>query len=201
MVSWVVPQLARSGLRDLGDHPGRARRADGAAQVSKGLPKARDLLAPQAQQLIMARDDWIFTARPWVFACARRAAFESAEAVTQQLTAMFAVFASMPHTVVPSTAEEPGDALVRFLLDAPTLPDAQSRLESLSPADRELVERRSHRWCSSGKNCKCRLRYRKPVGMPGVKIACVLWVAGCQVKVDSIRGAYTLSSVTERTGR
>ena len=232
--------------------------ADGAAQVSKGLPKTRDLLAAQARQLIMARDDWIFIARPWVLAYARRAAFESAEAVTQQLTAMFAVFASMPQTVVPSTAEQPGDALVRFLLDASTWPDAQSRLASLSPAERELVEqcqgpmflllsgqisskdmaallrnqtgrpdnskpgrcsgsgssagvpstrhgsasaRRSHRWCSSGKNCKCRLRYRKPAGMSGVKIACVLWVAGCQVEADSIRGAYTLSSVTERTGR
>jgi hypothetical protein len=109
-------------------------------QVSAQPPKARDLLTPPVRQQIMARDDWIFTALPYAFACARRAAFESAEAVRQQLSAMFTVFGAMPKTAVPTTAEEPGDALVRFLLEAPTLQDARSRLASLSPAERELVE-------------------------------------------------------------
>jgi hypothetical protein len=113
---------------------------DGVGRVSAALPKAGDLLGPLARELIMAQDDWIFSVSPVAFACARRGAFESTEAVSQQLSAMFAVLYAMPPALIPGTAEEPGDALVEWLLEASTLEDAQSRLASLSPDERELVE-------------------------------------------------------------
>jgi hypothetical protein len=131
--------------------------ADLAAPVQRVLP-------PEAQQHLLARDDWFFRAGRGLLGCVGAEPFRSVDEVSQRISAVLAIAAAMPAALVmaapvtppPAPADpgpggypaadrypaaaslSPGDLIARLGRLA-SLEEALAMLQALTPAERTVL--------------------------------------------------------------
>jgi hypothetical protein len=122
----------------------------------------QEVLTPDAQQCMLARDDWFFRAGRGLLGCVTPGPFRGVDEVSQRISEVLAIAAAMPggHAFAraPSPAEpavmaapvsydpaglSPGDAspagLLARLGQLASLDDALGMLEALTPAERDQL--------------------------------------------------------------
>jgi hypothetical protein len=106
-----------------------------------GAGGPEQVLVPQIQQLIMARDDWFFVAERYWLGCIRQGAFGDVDEVGQLINAVVAIVAAIPASVMPVAVDHSADDLVARISQVSSLEDAMSLLQSLTPEDRARLAR------------------------------------------------------------
>jgi hypothetical protein len=122
----------------------------------------QDVLTPDAQQRMLARDDWFFRAGRGLLGCVTPGPFRAVDEVSQRISEVLAIAAAIPspggRAAAPARAEpaimpapvsydsaglSPGRVSVADLLarlrQLASLDDALGMLEALTPAERDLL--------------------------------------------------------------
>jgi hypothetical protein len=107
----------------------------------EALGDARQVLTPQVQQRIMARDDWVFCAERYLLGCFSRGPFHSFDEATQRLSEVLAIVAAIPASVLPGHVDHSQDDLVERISQLSSVEDALAFLQGLTPGDREQLAR------------------------------------------------------------
>jgi hypothetical protein len=108
--------------------------------VPAGMPgDARQVLTPEVQQRIMARDDWVFFAERYLLGCFSRSPFRSFDEATQRLGEVLAIVAAIPESVLPSHVDHSQDDLVDRISRLASVEDALAFLQGLTPGDRQRL--------------------------------------------------------------
>jgi len=103
------------------------------------LGDPRQVLTPEVQQRIMARDDWVFVAERYLLGCFSRGPFGSFEEATQRLSEVLAIVASIPASVLPSRVDHSQDDLIDRISRLTSVEDALAFLQGLTPGERERL--------------------------------------------------------------
>jgi hypothetical protein len=103
------------------------------------LGDARQVLTPDVQQRIMARDDWVFFAERYLLGCFSRGPFGSFDEATARLSEVLAIVAAIPASVLPSHVDHSQDDLVDRISRLTSVEDALAFLQGLTPGDRERL--------------------------------------------------------------
>src|ERR1700728_1412321 len=103
------------------------------------LGDARQVLTPEVQQRIMARDDWVFCAERYLLGCFSRGPFHSLDEAAQRLSEVLAIVAAIPASVLPDHVDHSQDDLVDRLSRLTSVEDALAFLQGLTAAERERL--------------------------------------------------------------
>ena len=103
------------------------------------LGDARQVLTPEVQQRIMARDDWVFCGGRYLLGCFSRGPFRSFDEATQRLGEVLAIVAAIPASVLPSHVDHSQDDLIDRISRLTSVEDALAFLQGLSQGDRERL--------------------------------------------------------------
>jgi hypothetical protein len=103
------------------------------------LGDARQVLTPEVQQRIMARDDWVFLAERYLLGCFSRGPFGSFDEATARLSEVLAIVAAIPASVLPSHVDHSQDDLVDRISRLTSVEDALAFLQGLTLGDRERL--------------------------------------------------------------
>jgi hypothetical protein len=103
------------------------------------LGDPRQVLTPEVQQRIMARDDWVFLAERYLLGCFSRGPFGSFEEATQRLSEVLAIVAAIPASVLPSRVDHSQDDLIDRISRLTSIEDALAFLQGLTPGERERL--------------------------------------------------------------
>jgi hypothetical protein len=103
------------------------------------LGDARQVLTPEAQQRIMARDDWVFCAEGYLLGCFSRGPFGSFDEATERLSEVLAIVAAIPESVLPSHVDHSQDDLIDRISRITSVEDALAFLQGLTPGERERL--------------------------------------------------------------
>jgi hypothetical protein len=103
------------------------------------LGDARQVLTPEVQQRIMARDDWVFCAERYLLGCFSRGPFRSFDEATERLGEVLAIVAAIPASVLPSHVDHSQDDLIDRISRLTSVEDALAFLQGLSQGDRERL--------------------------------------------------------------
>jgi len=103
------------------------------------LGDPRQVLTPEVQQRIMARDDWVFFAERYLLGCFSRGPFGSLGEATQRLGEVLAIVAAIPASVLPSRVDHSQDDLIDRIGRLTSVEDALAFLQGLTPGDRERL--------------------------------------------------------------
>ena len=103
------------------------------------LGDPQQVLTPEVQQRIMARDDWVFLAEGYLLGCFSRGPFRSFDEATQRLSEVLAIVAAIPESVLPSRVDHSQDDLVDRISRLTSVEDALAFLQGLTPGDRERL--------------------------------------------------------------
>ncbi len=103
------------------------------------LGDARQVLTPEVQQRIMARDDWVFCAERYLLGCFSRGPFGSFDEATQRLSEVLAIVAAIPESVLPSHVDHSQDDLIDRISRLTSVEDALAFLQGLSQGERERM--------------------------------------------------------------
>jgi hypothetical protein len=98
-------------------------------------------VAPEMQQLIMARDDWVFRTVEYRFVCVGKGAYESGDEMRERIDEVLAVVAAIPESVLPARVDHSQDDLVARISKLETVDDAIAMLQELTPDDRDRLAR------------------------------------------------------------
>jgi hypothetical protein len=99
------------------------------------------VLTPDVQQRIMARDDWVFWAERYLLGCVSKGAFRSAGEVSQRIAEVMDIVAAIPESVLPRQVDHSEDGLIARISQLTSIEDAMAMLQQLTPADREQLAR------------------------------------------------------------
>jgi hypothetical protein len=97
------------------------------------------VLTPEVQQRIMARDDWVFFAERYLLGCFSRGPFRSFDEATQRLGEVLAIVAAIPASVLPDHVDHSQDDLVDRISRLTSVEDALAFLQGLTPGERERL--------------------------------------------------------------
>jgi hypothetical protein len=97
------------------------------------------VVAPEMQQLIMARDDWVFRTVEYLLVCIGKGAFESGDGMRERIDEVLAIVAAIPQSVLPARVDHSQDDLVARISKLESVDDAIAMLQELTPADRERL--------------------------------------------------------------
>ena len=103
------------------------------------LGDPRQVLTPEVQQRIMARDDWVFFAERYLLGCFSRGPFRSFDEATQRLGEVLAIVAAIPASVLPDHVDHSQDDLVDRISRLASVEDALAFLQGLTPGDRQRL--------------------------------------------------------------
>jgi hypothetical protein len=103
------------------------------------LGDPRQVLTPEVQQRIMARDDWVFCAERYLLGCFSRGPFGSFDEATQRLSEVLAIVAAIPESVLPSHVDHSQDDLIDRISRLTSVEDALAFLQGLSQGERERL--------------------------------------------------------------
>ena len=103
------------------------------------LGDARQVLTPEVQQRIMARDDWVFCAERYLLGCFSRGPFGSFDEATERLGEVLAIVAAIPESVLPSHVDHSQDDLIDRISRITSVEDALAFLQGLTPGERERL--------------------------------------------------------------
>jgi hypothetical protein len=106
-----------------------------------GLTRPADVLTPELQQLIMARDDWVFHAERNLFACITKGAFGSADEISARVGEVLGIVAAIPASVLPAHVDHSVDDLMARVAQVNGVEDAIALLQGLTPAERDQLAR------------------------------------------------------------
>jgi hypothetical protein len=107
--------------------------------TAAALGDARQVLTPEVQQRIMARDDWVFCAERYLLGCFSRGPFHSLDEATQRLCEVLAIVAAIPASVLPDHVDHSQDDLVDRISRLTSVEDALAFLQGLTPGERERL--------------------------------------------------------------
>jgi len=107
------------------------------------LGDPRQVLTPEVQQRIMARDDWVFLAERYLLGCFSRGPFGSFEEATQRLSDVLAIVAAIPASVLPDHVDHSQDDLIDRISRLTSVEDALAFLQGLTPGERERLAQSS----------------------------------------------------------
>jgi hypothetical protein len=107
------------------------------------LGDVREVLTPEVQQRIMARDDWVFFAERYLLGCFSRGPFRSFDDATRRLSEVLAIVAAIPASVLPDHVDHSQDDLVDRISRLTSVEDALVFLQGLTPAERERLAQSS----------------------------------------------------------
>jgi hypothetical protein len=107
------------------------------------LGDPQQMLTPEVQQRIMARDDWVFVAERYLLGCFSRGPFGSFDEATQRLGEVLAIVAAIPESVLPSHVDHSQDDLVDRISRITSVEDALAFLQGLTQNDRERLAQSS----------------------------------------------------------
>ena len=107
--------------------------------AATALGDARQVLTPEVQQRIMAREDWVFCAEGYLLGCFSRGPFRSFDEATQRLSEVLAIVAAIPESVLPSRVDHSQDDLIDRISRLTSVEDALAFLQGLTPGDRERL--------------------------------------------------------------
>src|ERR1700736_3900480 len=93
----------------------------------------QQVLTPDVQQRIMARDDWVFLAERYLLGCVTKGPFRSADDVSQRIGEVLAVVAAIPASVLPGHVDHSADDLVGRISQVSSMEDAMTMLQQLPP--------------------------------------------------------------------
>jgi hypothetical protein len=114
---------------------------DGQFRVTTVNPAIGELLTPDVQQRIMARDDWVFWLGDYLLACISKGKFHTVSDVTSRIAEVLALVTAIPDTVLPSQVDHSADDLTARVSRLNGVEDALALLQDLTPADREQLAR------------------------------------------------------------
>jgi hypothetical protein len=97
------------------------------------------VLTPEVQQRIMARDDWVFFAERYLLGCFSTGPFRSFDEATQRLGEVLAIVAAIPASVLPDHVDHSQDDLVDRISRLTSVEDALAFLQGLTPGERERL--------------------------------------------------------------
>jgi hypothetical protein len=103
------------------------------------LGDPQQVLTPEVQQRIMARDDWVFFAERYLLGCFSRGPFRSFEEATQRLGEVLAIVAAIPASVLPDHVDHSQDDLIDRIDRLTSVEDALAFLQGLSQGDRDRL--------------------------------------------------------------
>ena len=125
--------------------PGRWRRAtrsSTSASWSPGPPEGvGEVLTPEVQRRVMARDDWSFRAERYLFGCVSKGPFESVAEIDQRIEDVLGIIAAIPSTVIPDHVDHSADDIIARIDRLTSVEEAMAMLQELTPADREQLAR------------------------------------------------------------
>jgi hypothetical protein len=99
----------------------------------------QQVLTPEVQQRIMARDDWVFLAERYLLGCFSRGPFGSFDEATQRLGEVLAIVAAIPASVLPDHVDHSQDDLIDRIDRLTSVEDALAFLQGLSQGDRDRL--------------------------------------------------------------
>jgi hypothetical protein len=99
------------------------------------------VLTPEVQQRIMARDDWVFVAESYLLACLSHPRYQTVDQVGQRIGEVLGIVGAIPASVAPATMDHSQDDLAARISQLNGLDDAMAFLQGLSPAEREQLAR------------------------------------------------------------
>jgi hypothetical protein len=97
------------------------------------------VVTPELQRLIMARDDWAFAGHDSWLACVTRDPFESSDDAQQLLDTVMASVAALPASIVPSEVDRSADDLLARAERLSSPEEVVAYLGQLSPEDRQRL--------------------------------------------------------------
>jgi len=103
------------------------------------LGDLRQVLTPEVQQRIMARDDWVFCAERYLLGCFSKGPFRSFDEATQRLSEVLAIVAAIPASVLPSHVDHSQDDLIDRISRLTSVEDALAFLQGLTPGERQRL--------------------------------------------------------------
>jgi hypothetical protein len=103
------------------------------------LGAEQQVLIPDVQRLVMARDDWAFRAERYLFGCISLGPFQSADDVTRRIADVLAIVAALPTSVVPDHIDHAADDLVARAAKLTSLDQALAFLQGLTPDERDRL--------------------------------------------------------------
>jgi hypothetical protein len=106
-----------------------------------GLSGAQDVLTPEVQQRIMARDDWIFRAERYLFGCVSLGAFGSADQFGARIGEVLGIVSAIPGSVMPGRVDHSADDIAARISQINSVEDAIAFLQGLTPPEREQLAR------------------------------------------------------------
>jgi hypothetical protein len=109
--------------------------------AAPAMGDARQVLTPDMQQRIMARDDWVFCAERYLLGCVSRGPFHSADEVNRRISEVLALVAAIPASVLPDHVDHSQDDLIDRISRLTSVEDALAFLQQLTPGERERLAR------------------------------------------------------------
>ena len=103
------------------------------------LGDLRQVLTPEVQQRIMARDDWVFCAERYLLGSFSKGPFRSFDEGTQRLSEVLAIVAAIPASVLPSHVDHSQDDLIDRISRLTSVEDALAFLQGLTPGERQRL--------------------------------------------------------------
>ncbi len=109
-----------------------------------GMPVAApgpQMLTPDVQQQIMARDDWVFRAERYLLGCVSRGPFRDAGEVTQRIGEVMGIVTAIPASVIPAHVDHSQDGLIARVNRLTSMDQGLALLQQLTPDERERLAR------------------------------------------------------------
>ena len=106
-----------------------------------GPGNSAQLLTPEVQQRIMARDDWVFWAERYLLGCVSKGPFREAAQVAQRVDEVLGIVAAIPASVLPDHVDHSADDLIARAARLTTMQEGLAFLQELTPAERDRLAR------------------------------------------------------------
>ena len=97
------------------------------------------VLTPDVQRLIMARDDWIFRVDRYLLSCVSKGPFGSVDEMVRRIDEVLAIVTAIPTSVMPTSVDHSEDDLIARIGRLESVEDALAMLQELTPDDRERL--------------------------------------------------------------
>ena len=101
----------------------------------------QEVLTPEVQQRIMARDDWVFWAGRYLLGCVSKGPFRGADEVTQRIAEVMGILAAIPASVLPDHVDHSGDDLIARVNALTSMDEGLALLQQLTPEERDRLAR------------------------------------------------------------
>ena len=97
-----------------------------------------EVLTPEVQRRVMARDDWSFRAERYLFGCVSKGPFDSVAEIDQRIEDVLGIIAAIPSTVIPDHVDHSADDIIARIDRLTSVEEAMARMKGSTATKMQL---------------------------------------------------------------